>query len=179
MFVTSSKNQGELMTKLKLQGNYFNTRGSVPDLGSIAHDFTMVKNDLSEVMLSSFNKYKNKILNIFPSLDTETCAMSVRHFNKVATDFPDTIVINLSMDLPFAQKRFCAAERINNVEMGSLFRSNFFKYYPIEFVDGPLKGLCSRVVFIINEKNEIKYAEQVLEVSNEPNYDAVLSALQN
>lgn len=166
------------MTKLKLKGNYLNTRGSVPDLGSIAHDFTMVKTDLSEVNLFSF-KQKNKILNIFPSIDTGTCAASVRQFNIAATKFPDTVIINLSLDLPFAQKRFCGAEGINNVEMGSLFRSDFFKYYPIEFVDGPLKGLCSRVVLILNEKNEIKYAEQVFEVSDEPNYDAALSALQN
>ncbi|RPJ78143.1 MAG: thiol peroxidase [Alphaproteobacteria bacterium] len=166
------------MTKLKLHGNYFNTEGSVPDLGSIAHDFTMVKTDLSEIMLSSF-KQKNKILNIFPSIDTEPCSNSVRQFNKMATDFPDTVVVNLSMDLPFAHKRFCATEGITNVEMGSLFRSNFFKYYPIEFTEGPFKGLCSRVVLILNEKNEIKYAEQVLEVSEEPNYEAALSALQN
>lgn len=166
------------MTKLKLQGNDIHTKGSVPDLGSIAHDFTMVKMDLSEVSLSSF-KQKNKILNIFPSIDTGTCAMSVRRFNKEATDFPSTVVINLSMDLPFALKRFCGAEGINNVEMGSLFRSDFFKYFPIDLIDGPLKGLCSRVVLIINEKNEIKYAEQVLDITQEPNYEACLSALLN
>jgi thiol peroxidase len=166
------------MTKLKLKGTDVHTRGSVPDLGSLAHDFTMVKLDLSEVTLSSF-KQKNKILNIFPSIDTGTCAMSVRQFNKAATDFPDTVIINLSLDLPFAQKRFCGAEGINNVEMGSLFRSDFFKYYPIEFIDGPLTGLCSRVVIILNEKNEIKYAEQVLEIGDEPNYKEALLALQN
>lgn len=166
------------MTKLKLQGNYFNTRGSVPDLGSLAHDFTMVKTDLNEVNLSSF-KQKNKILNIFPSIDTGTCAASVRNFNRMASDLPDTVIINLSMDLPFAQKRFCASEGIKNVEVASLFRSDFFKHYPIEFIDGPLKGMASRVVLIINEKQEIKYAEQVLEVSEEPNYDAAFSALLN
>lgn len=166
------------MTKLKLQGNDINTRGSVPDLGSLAHDFIMTKTDLSDVLLSSF-KQKNKILNIFPSLDTETCAKSVIQFSKEATDFPDTVVINLSMDLPFAQKRFCVSERIKNVEMGSLFRSDFFKYYPVDFADGPLRGLCSRVVLIINEKNEIKYAEQVLEITKEPNYQLAILGLKN
>lgn len=166
------------MTKLKLHGNDIHTRGSLPDLGSLAHDFTLIKSDLSEVMLSSF-KQKNKVLNIFPSVDTGTCAMSVRQFNKFATDYPDTIVINLSMDLPFAQKRFCGAEGINNVEMGSLFRSDFFTHYPLDITDGPLKGLCSRVVIIVNEKNEIKYVEQVLEVTEEPNYEVALSALKN
>ncbi len=166
------------MTKLKLKGNDIHTRGSLLDLGSIAHDFTMVKLDLSEVTLSSF-KQKNKVLNIFPSVDTGTCAMSVKKFNADATDLKDTVVINLSMDLPFAQKRFCSAEGIKNVEMGSLFRSDFLKYFPVDLIDGPLKGLCSRVVLIINEKNEVKYAEQVLEISNEPNYEAALNALLN
>ncbi|MFA6235963.1 MAG: thiol peroxidase [Bacteriovorax sp.] len=166
------------MTKLKLQGNDIHTRGSVPDLGSLAHDFIMTKTDLSDILLSSF-KQKNKILNIFPSIDTQTCAKSVIQFNKEATDFPDTVVINLSMDLPFAQKRFCSAENIENVVMGSLFRSDFFKFYPVEFVDGPLKGLCSRVVLIVNEQHEIKYAEQVLEISMEPNYQLAILALKN
>lgn len=166
------------MTKLKLKGSDVHTSGSLLDLGSIAHDFTMVKPDLSEVTLSSF-KQKNKVLNIFPSVDTGTCAMSVRKFNADAASFKDTVVINLSLDLPFAQGRFCGAEGIKNVEMGSLFRSDFLKNFPLDFIDGPLKGLCSRVVLIINEKNEVKYAEQVLEVTNEPNYEAAINALLN
>ena len=166
------------MTKIRFHGNIVNTRGSLPDLGSIADDFTMVKLDLTEVNLYSF-KQSHKLLNIFPSLDTGTCAMSVRTFSKEATDLFDVAIINLSMDLPFAQKRFCLAEGIKNVEMGSLFRSSdFFKSYPIDFVDGPLKGLCSRVVMIINNKHEITYAEQVVEVSNEPNYLEALRALK-
>lgn len=165
------------MTKIRFHGNAVNTRGSLPDLGSLAHDFTMVKLDLSEVNLYSF-KQKYKLLNIFPSLDTDTCALSVKTFNREATDLYDVVVINLSLDLPFAQKRFCAAEGIKNVEMGSLFRSNFLDYYPVDFIDGPLKGLCSRVIIIINEKHEITYAEQVVEVSNEPNYLEALRALK-
>lgn len=164
------------MTKIKLKGNDINTHGNLPHIGDVAPDFTMVKLDLSEVNLYSFTG--KKVLNIFPSIDTGTCAASVRKFNKEAADLGNTKVLNLSLDLPFAQKRFCGAEGINNVEMGSLFRSNFFKSYPIEFVDGPLKGLCSRVVIVLNEKNEITYNEQVYEVSSEPNYEAALEALK-
>jgi thiol peroxidase len=159
------------MTKIKLQGNDVNTRGSLPDIGDIAEDFTMVKPDLSEVNLYSFKGHK--ILNIFPSIDTGPCAASVRRFNK-----GNTVVINLSMDLPFAQKRFCGAEGIKNVEMGSLFRSNFFKSYPVDLIDGPLKGLCSRAILVLNEKNEITHNEQVYEIANEPNYELALDALK-
>ncbi|MDO9182924.1 MAG: thiol peroxidase, partial [Bacteriovorax sp.] len=102
------------MTKIKLHGQDVNTRGTLPHIGDIAPDFTMVKSDLSEVNLYSFKGHK--ILNIFPSVDTGTCAMSVREFSKAATDLGNTVVINLSMDLPFAQKRFCGAEGITNVE---------------------------------------------------------------
>jgi thiol peroxidase len=164
------------MTKIKLQGNDVNTRGSLPDIGDIAEDFTMVKPDLSEVNLYSFKGHK--ILNIFPSIDTGTCAASVRRFNKEATDLGNTVVINLSMDMPFAQKRFCGAEGIKNVEMGSLFRSNFFKSYPVDLIDGPLKGLCSRAILVLNEKNEITHNEQVYEIANEPNYELALDALK-
>jgi thiol peroxidase len=136
----------------------------------------MVKPDLSEVNLYSFKGHK--VLNIFPSVDTGTCATSVRKFNKEATDLSNTVVINLSMDLPFAQKRFCGAEGIKNVEMGSLFRSNFLKSYPLDIVDGPFAGLCSRVVIVLNEKNEITYNEQVYDIANEPNYEEALNALK-
>ncbi|AUN98827.1 thiol peroxidase [Bacteriovorax stolpii] len=166
------------MTRLTLQGNYIHSRGTLPDAGDLAHDFTMVKTDLSEVSLSSF-KEKYKLLNIFPSIDTGTCAMSVRTFNKNAAELGNVAVINLSMDLPFAQKRFCAAEGINNVTVASLFRSDFFKHYQLDIIDGPLKGLASRVVIIINEKNEIIYTEQVPEIANEPNYAEAMVALKS
>ena len=164
------------MTKIKLKGNEINTRGTLPDVESIASDFTFTKADLSDIDLYSYKGHK--LLNIFPSIDTSSCAMSVRKFNQEATDLRDVTVINLSMDLPFALSRFCAAEGIKNVIMGSLFRSNFFRSFPLEFIDGPLKGLCSRVIIIINEKNEITYTEQVAEVSLEPNYEAALDALK-
>lgn len=164
------------MTKIKLQGNITNTHGTLPDIESIADDFIFTKTDLSDVNLYSFKGHK--LLNIFPSIDTIPCAMSVRRFNKEAADLRDVAVINLSMDLPFAQKRFSGAEGINNVVMGSLFRSNFFKHFPLDIIDGPFKGLCSRVVIIINEKNEITYTEQVAEIANEPNYQEALDALK-
>ncbi len=166
------------MTKILLQGNPVNTRGTLPEIGDIAHDFTMVKNDLSEVKLSSF-KEKYKLLNIFPSIDTGTCATSVRTFNKKASELGNVAIINLSLDLPFAQKRFCGAEGINNTISASLFRSDFLQHYPVDIVDGPLKGLCSRVVIVINEKQEIIYTEQVVELVNEPNYEEALIALNS
>jgi thiol peroxidase len=166
------------MTKITLQGNPINTRGTLPDIGDLIHDFTMVKTDLSEVKLSSFSE-KYKLLNIFPSIDTGTCAMSVRTFNKNAAELGNVAVLNLSLDLPFAQKRFCGAEGIDKVVVASLFRSDFLKYIPLEFTDGPLKGLCSRVVIVVNEKNEIIYTEQVAEIVNEPNYEEALIALNS
>jgi thiol peroxidase len=164
------------MTKITLKGNSVNTHGTLPDVDSIAHDFTFTLTDLTEKNLYSFKGHK--LLNIFPSVDTGTCAMSVRKFNKEASDLGNVAVINLSMDLPFAQKRFCGAEGIENVVMGSVFRSDFFKAFPVDMVDGPLKGLCSRVIVVINEKNEITYTEQVNELTHEPNYEGALSALQ-
>lgn len=164
------------MTKIYLKGKDIHTFGSLPDVGSIAHDFTFTKSDLSDINLYSYKG--NKILNVFPSIDTGTCAMSVRTFSKDATDFGNTTLITLSMDLPFALTRFCGAEGIKNIETGSLFRSDFFKHYPLQMIDGPLRGLCSRVVILINEKNEIKYTEQVAEIANGPNYELLLDALK-
>lgn len=166
------------MTKITLQGNPINTRGTLPEIGDLVHDFTMVKTDLSEVKLSSFSE-KYKLLNIFPSIDTGTCAASVRTFNKNAAELGNVAVINLSLDLPFAQKRFCGAEGIDKVVVASLFRSDFLQYFPIDFTDGPLKGLTSRVIMVINEKNEIIYTEQVAEIVNEPNYQEALIALNS
>lgn len=166
------------MTRITLQGNFIHTRGSLPDLGDLAHDFSMVKTDLTEVKLSSFSE-KYKLLTIFPSIDTGTCANSVRTFNKIAADLGNVAVINLSMDLPFAQKRFCGAEGIDKVVVASLFRSDFLTYYPLDIIDGPLKGLCSRVIIVINEKNEIIYTEQVVEIASEPNYEEALVALNS
>jgi thioredoxin-dependent peroxiredoxin len=164
------------MTKIKLKGNEINTAGELPKIGSTAPDFTMVKNDLSEVNLYAL-KAKYKVLSIFPSLDTATCAMSVRQFNQKAASLHDTIVLNISKDLPFAQKRFCGAEGINRVETFSVFRTDFAKKYNLEIVDGPLKGLCSRAIIVLDEHNKVIYTEQVPDIVNEPNYEAALKNL--
>ena len=166
------------MAQITLQGNTINTSGNLPQIGSLAHDFTMIKTDLSEVKLSSF-KEKFKLLNIFPSIDTGTCAMSVRTFNKNAAELGNVAIINLSLDLPFAQKRFCGVEGIDKTIAASLFRSDFLKHYPIDITEGPLKGLCSRVIIIVNEKLEVVYTEQVAEIANEPDYTKALLAISS
>ncbi|MBF0360905.1 MAG: thiol peroxidase [Oligoflexia bacterium] len=166
------------MSKITLQGNPVNTRGTLPAIGVVAPDFNLVKTDLSEVDLKSFGA-KKKVLNIFPSLDTPTCAMSVRRFNKEATDLNNVVVLNISADLPFAQKRFCGSEGINNSETLSSFRSTFAKDYNLDILDSPLAGLCSRVVLILNENNKVIYSEQVSEITNGPNYEKALEALNN
>lgn len=164
------------MTEIKLKGKAINTTGSIPKKGAQAPDFTLVRQDLSEASLSTFGK-KKKVLNIFPSLDTGTCAMSVRQFYKKVPNAQNLVVLNISKDLPFAQKRFCDAEGLVNVESLSAFRSSFAKDYGLEMVDGPIKGLCSRVVVVLDENNKVIYSEQVPEITQEPNYDAVLAVL--
>lgn len=164
------------MAKITLKGNEINTNGTVATSGS-AGAFTLVKTDLSEVTLETYAG-KRKVLNIFPSLDTPTCATSVRTFNKEAADLPNTVVLNISADLPFAQARFCGAEGINNAEALSTFRSSFAKDYGLEIVDGPLAGLCSRVVIVLDENNNVLYSEQVGEIVDEPNYANALKALK-
>ena len=138
----------------------------------------MVKNDLSEAGLESYAG-QIKVLNIFPSIDTPTCATSVRQFNKLASDYNAATVLNISKDLPFAQKRFCGAEGIDKVEAVSVFNSDFSKSYGLEITNGPLKGLCSRAIVILGKDNEVLYTEQVSEIANEPNYDEALNFLKN
>ena len=123
-------------------------------------------------------KGKKKVLNIFPSIDTPTCAMSVRKFNADAAKVANTVIINISADLPFAQKRFCGAEGIANAESLSTFRSSFAKDYKLEIIDGPLAGLCSRCVIVVDENNSVIYSEQVSEIASEPNYEAALASLK-
>ncbi|MBL7546113.1 MAG: thiol peroxidase [Bdellovibrionaceae bacterium] len=166
------------MASIKLKGNPIHTSGELPNVGSIIPDFKLVKSDLSEASLTTFAG-KKKVLNIFPSIDTGTCAMSVRHFNKDAASAKNTVVINISADLPFAQKRFCGAEGITNAETLSTFRSTFAKDYGLQIQDGPLAGLCSRSVIVLDENNKVIYTEQVSDIVNEPNYDAAMKALNN
>lgn len=166
------------MATITFQGNPINTSGELPKLGSTAIDFKLVAADLSEKSLKDFES-KNVVLNIFPSIDTGTCAASVRRFNKEATKLDDTVVLCISKDLPFAQQRFCAAEGIENVLTLSEFRDeNFSDNYQLKIMDGPLKGLMSRAVVVIDKDRNIIHTEQVGEIADEPNYEAALNALK-
>jgi thioredoxin-dependent peroxiredoxin len=165
------------MASITLKGNPVNTSGNLPNVGDSAPALTLVRNDLSEVTLSDFSG-KKIILNIFPSVDTGTCAASVRNFNKNAAELVDVAVLNISADLPFALARFCGAEGIDKVETLSSFRSTFAKDWGLEIADGPLAGLCSRAVVILGTDNKVLYTEQVGEIVDEPNYANALNALK-
>lgn len=165
------------MASITLGGNPINTCGDLPKTGSKAPEFHLVKNDLSEAKLSDY-KGSKIILNIFPSIDTGTCATSVRTFNAKANALENTKVLCISRDLPFAQKRFCGAESLENVINLSDFRTGAFgKDYGLEIVDGPLASLHSRVIVVIDENGVVKYTEQVSEIANEPDYESALAAL--
>lgn len=164
------------MAIITLKGNTVNTSGHLPEKGSLAKNFKLVKNDLSEISLESFAG-KNKVLNIFPSVDTGTCAASVRRFNQEAANLKNTVVLNISADLPFAQARFCGAEGIKNCETISSFRSTFGKDWGLQIVDSPLMGLLSRAVVTLSPENKVLYVEQVPEIVNEPNYAAALASI--
>ena len=164
------------MSTVTLKGNPFNTVGALPSVGESAADFRLVKTDLSETTLADY-KGSRLVLNIFPSVDTPTCAMSVRKFNEQVSKLENTKVLCVSADLPFAAARFCGAEGIENVATGSSFRSNFGTDYGVEFVDGPLTGLLSRSVVELDENGKVIYTEQVTETADEPDYDAAIAAL--
>jgi thiol peroxidase len=165
------------MATITLKGQSIHTMGDLPAVNSVAKDFVLVKGDLSELTLKSLLG-KKKLLNIFPSLDTGVCATSVRSFAKQAKDHPGLAIVNISKDLPFAQGRFCTAEGIQGVETGSVFRSTFAQDYGLEISDGPLKGLCSRAVIVLDENNRVLYVEQVPEIVQEPNYQRAFEALR-
>lgn len=165
------------MASITLQGKPVNTSGQLPGEGSASKDFKLVRNNLSEVTLESFAG-KKKVLNIFPSVDTGTCAASVRKFNQEAAKLQDTVVLNISADLPFAQARFCGAEGIKNCETLSSFRSDFGKQWGLEISDSPLMGLLARAVVTLDENNKVLYSEQVSEIVNEPNYEAAIASLK-
>ena len=164
------------MSTVTLQGNPFNTVGVLPSVGESAADFRLVKTDLSETTLADY-KGARLVLNIFPSVDTGTCAMSVRKFNEQASSLVNTKVLCVSADLPFAAARFCGAEGIENVATGSSFRSSFGTEYGVEFVDGPLTGLLSRCVVVLDENGKVLYTEQVSETADEPAYAAAIAVL--
>ena len=165
------------MAKITLKGNEINTVGNLPEVGSTLKDFVLVSQELSEKKLSDFDG-KRKVLNIFPSIDTGICAASARHFNVDVTNLENTVVINISKDLPFALGRFCAAEGIDKVESLSDFRGSFGEDYGVTLVDGPLKGLLSRAVIVADENNKVLYTEQVPEIVQEPDYEKALNALK-
>ena len=165
------------MAKVTLKQNPFNTIGELPSVGQNAIDFTLVSTDLQEKTLNDY-KGKKVVLNIFPSVDTPTCAMSVREFNKKASELENTVVLCVSRDLPFAAARFCGAEGIENVEMLSDFRQGEFgKNYGVTFIDGPLKGLLSRSIVVIDPQGKVTYTQQVAETADEPDYQKALDAL--
>jgi len=165
------------MAQITFKGTPIKTCGELPAKNSPAPDFTLVKQDLSDAELSHY-KGKRLVLNIFPSIDTGVCAVSVRKFNEKAAGLKNTVVLCISMDLPFAQSRFCGAEGIKNVITASAFRSSFGEHYGVTIAEGPLAGLLSRAVVIINESGKIVYTEQVPEIAQEPDYEAALAVLK-
>ncbi|AZA55275.1 thiol peroxidase [Chryseobacterium sp. G0201] len=165
------------MSNITLKGNAVNTIGTLPSVGTTIRDFALVDSGLNVKTLESFEG-KKKVFNIFPSIDTPTCASSARKFNEEASNLENTVVINVSKDLPFALGRFCAAEGLNNVETLSDFRSSFGDDNELTIADSPLKGLLSRAVIVTDADNKVVYTEQVSEIADEPNYEAALSALK-
>jgi thioredoxin-dependent peroxiredoxin len=165
------------MANITLGGNPIHTIGALPAVGAKAPDFKLTSGDLKDLSLADF-KGKKKVLNIVPSLDTPTCATSTRKFNAEAGKLPNVAVLVVSADLPFASKRFCTTEGLSNVTPLSTFRSSFAKDWGVQIVDGPLAGVTSRAVVVLDEDDKVVYEEQVPEIKNEPNYQAALLALK-
>ncbi|MCB2220560.1 MAG: thiol peroxidase [Bacteroidetes bacterium] len=165
------------MASITLKGNPIQTIGDLPQKGDQAKDFTLVKNDLTTASLQDY-KGSKLVLNIFPSLDTGICAASVRQFNKLASEMKNTKVLCISRDLPFAQARFCGAEGLNNViTLSDFAEGSFGKDYGLLISTGPMKGLLSRVVIIVDENGKVTYTQQVPEITTEPDYDDVMQNL--
>ena len=166
------------MAEITFKGNPIHTAGSLPKLGTNAPDFKVIKADLAPMSLGDF-KGKKVVLNIFPSIDTSVCATSVRRFNAEADKLSNTVVVCISRDLPFAQKRFCGAEGLNNVVTGSEYQdSSFSDAYGVRIVDGPLAGLLSRAIVVVDDQGKVAYTEQVPEIAQEPDYGKALAAIK-
>ncbi len=166
------------MAQVTLKGKPVRTYGELPAVGQPAPDFRLVGADLGDVSLATYQGQR-KILNVVPSLDTPTCATSARKFNEKAAGKPNTVVLVISADLPFAQKRFCTTEGLTGVIPLSMMRSrNFAKDYGTLITDGPLAGISARAVLTLDEQNKVLHAELVPEIANEPDYDAALAALE-
>ena len=166
------------MSQVTLRGNPVKVDGTFPTVGEKAPAFKLVGKDLADITLASFSG-KRKVLNIFPSVDTPTCATSVRHFNESASQLANTVVLCISADLPFAQARFCGAEGLDNVVTLSTLRGHeFIKDYGVALAEGPFAGLTARAVVVLDEQDKVIHTELVGEIANEPNYDAVLAVLK-
>lgn len=166
-----------IMAQITLKGNPINTVGELPAIGSKAPDFTLIAKDLSRPTMADFAGSR-LVLNIFPSLDTGTCAASVRYFNELAGKLPNTKVLCISRDTPFAQGRFCGAEGLDNViTLSDIESGQFGTDYGLKMIDGPLKGFLSRVVVIVEADGTVSYTQQVPVISDEPDYDDVVAAL--
>ncbi len=165
------------MAKITLQGNEIHTNGSLPEIGSVAPDFTLVNKDLENVSLSSFPG-KKKLLSIVPSLDTPVCATSTKKLNDYAKEHEDSVVLIIAADLPFAMSRFCGVEELENIITLSEMRSkDFSNDYGIQIVDGPLAGITARAVVVLDQDNSVVHTELVNEIAHEPDYEAALQAL--
>jgi thiol peroxidase len=164
------------MARVTFKGTPINTSGALPSVGSPAPDFTLVGGDLSEKSLADFAG-KKKVLTINPSYDTGVCQATARKFNESLSARGDVVVLAISNDLPFAQKRFCEGEGLKNVTPLSAFRSSFGKDYGLHLVDGPLRGLTARAVIVLSEKNDVLVSQLVPEIASEPDYAAVSAAL--
>lgn len=165
------------MAHITLKGQPVSTVGTLPSVGSGAPDFTLTAEDLSDRTLADFTG-KKKILNIVPSLDTRVCAASARRFDKEIADHPEVVCLNISADLPFAAKRFCQTEGVSNVVTLSVMRDREFgTRYGCEMADGPMAGLLSRAIVVLDENNTVLYTEQVPEIGQEPDYDAALASV--
>ena len=166
------------MATITLKGGPVKTSGSLPAVGSQAKDFCLTGADLADVNLANYAG-KRVVLNIFPSVDTGTCAASVRQFNKVVGEMSNTVVLCVSVDLPFALARFCGAEGLNNVVTLSELRARKFgEDYGLRIIDGPLAGLFSRCVVVLDEAGKVIYTEQVPEITQEPDYAPVVALLK-
>lgn len=167
-----------MSSSVALKGNPVDVAGNLPQIGSMAPNFTLVDSALADVTLEDFAG-KRKVLNLFPSVDTPTCASSVRTFNQLASSMDNTVVINISADLPFAQKRFCAAEGLENVVNLSTMRGrDFLMNYGVLIFSSKLAGLAARAVIVLDENDIVKYIELVPEITQEPNYDAAIATLK-
>lgn len=165
------------MATITLKGNEIHTSGELPKPGSQAPDFRLTASDLSDKSLSDFSGRK-KLLNIFPSMDTPVCAISTRKFNQYASEHPDTAMLMISADLPFAMGRFCSAEGLDNVINLSLMRDrDFARDYGVLIEDGPMAGITARAVVVLDESDKVLHSELVPEIGEEPDYEAALKAL--